>query len=160
MKSMKKCLVVLWLGLIVGRLSAQVSVSRLAPAGLVSDQLLVSLDSLFAGKSYEAVAGSSLQLMNFYPLDKDRHWVSVGCVDSGAVNKIFSFVARYEMGRYSFASPLGWLTGTGRPRWSGVSPITILPVSILREPRRLTEERDHREETGARSGKPAFLLNR
>src|ERR1700722_20058570 len=110
MSTMKKCLVVLWLGLIVGRLSAQVSVSRLAPAGLVSDQLLVSLDSLFAGKSYEAVAGSSLQLMNFYPLDKDRHWVSVGCVDSGAVNKIFSFVARYEMGRYSFASPLGWLT--------------------------------------------------
>jgi hypothetical protein len=53
----KKCLLVLYFGLMGCRLSAQVSVSRLAPAGLASRQLLVSLDSLFAGKSYGAVAG-------------------------------------------------------------------------------------------------------
>ena len=110
MSMSKNYFVVLVFWLIGWRLSAQVGVSRLVPAGLATDQLLVSLDSLFAGKPYQPVAALSLQVLNFYPLDKDRYWVSVGCMDSGALSKLFSFVARYENGHYSFASPLAWLT--------------------------------------------------
>jgi hypothetical protein len=60
MSMLKNCLVILVFWLIGCRLSAQVGVSRLVPAGLATD----------------------------------RYWVSVGCMDSGALSKLFSFVAR------------------------------------------------------------------
>ncbi len=103
-------LAVLCFGLISCGLVAQVTVSRLVPAALTPAPLLVSLDSLFAGKEYQAVASLSLQVLNVYPLDKDRYWVTVGCMDGNTLSKMFSFVARNEHGRYSLASPLRWLT--------------------------------------------------
>jgi hypothetical protein len=97
-------------GLISCSVAAQVTVSRLVPAGIAPDRLVVSLDSLFAGAAYQAVDTLTLQLMNFYPLDKDRYWVTVGCMNGAVISKIFSFVARDENGRYSLATPLAWLT--------------------------------------------------
>jgi hypothetical protein len=71
---LKNCVVALCCGLISSGLSAQVVVSRLAPAGLAPHELMVSLDSLFAGKSYQPVAAlfarSGAQL---YVEDQDEY---------------------------------------------------------------------------------------
>jgi hypothetical protein len=111
---LKNTLAIVLFSLITVTARAQPRVT-IAPAvrailGKDSSALLVALDSQLAQKDYDSIAPLTLELINYYPLDKNQYWLSISCSQETELYAILSFIAVKEKSRYTFQVPLGYLT--------------------------------------------------
>ena len=74
-----------------------------------STQLLAALDSFFTRED-QPESYLPHQLINFYPLEKGRYWVTVACSDSTSLLQLRTFVASGDSIHVTLASPLAYLT--------------------------------------------------
>jgi len=75
-----------------------------------SIRLLNALDSQFIKNDYR-----SLEIINYYPIGENQHWISVACYDSLGLTRIMSFIADNK----KIKSPVTWLTRNWKTKQIG-----------------------------------------